>query len=160
MRLPDNAPTLCTLYTRDGGGGMRRATRTVDAGGTNTGREFRTRAYDGSMLRGRMEATIEGCTDYSRRVDHTVVAGKHWSSRWRHFGLARPCLHSRRNRYTHAIRPVGWIYAATSRNDIDTATAVEDGHNMGRENGLIGQPAIATNNEREYHLLRRGARQV
>src|ERR671929_143075 len=62
----------------------------MDAGGATAGRELRTGTHYMSLLCRGVDTAIEGCTDYSCRLDHTTAARQYWPSWWRDSGTAWP----------------------------------------------------------------------
>ena len=73
---------------------MRCAARAMAAGGSDAGGEFGTRKNDGSLLCGWLDPAVQGCTDHSCRLNHSVVAGQHRASRRRCPGVTWACLDS------------------------------------------------------------------
>ena len=58
----------------------------------------------GDLLCTRLDATFQGRSDHSHRVDPPVVVRQHWPARRRNSGIARSRLDSRLDRHSDALR--------------------------------------------------------
>src|SRR5438067_9184837 len=147
MRIPDYAPPLRSLHSRDGGANVWCVTRAVSVGRANAHRELGTRTDKRPLLRGRLDPAIEGLADHPCRNNHTASPGQHRSPGWGCYGLARSRMHSGGDGYTHALRFAGWLHATTCGNAAGQAEFREQSHtyDLGSENRRSLQCAVTTN---------------